>query len=111
MEAMISEGYLKRGIPLTQIARWLSANPALRFGLYPHKGVISKGSDADLVCVDLNRQRRIDRDELLSKHKHSIYEGYTLGCTTQTITNRGRIVYQRNEGIKGKPLGILQTAE
>jgi allantoinase len=107
MEAMIDEGCIKQGIPLTEMTRLLSTNPALRFGLYPQKGIIAEGSDADLVIVNMNTERTIKKEELLSRHKHSPYIGRTLHCAIEMTINRGRIVYQRNEGIKGNPAGRL----
>ena len=47
------------------LARLLSENPARRFGLYPKKGVIAIGSDADLTVIDLNHEWVIKADELI----------------------------------------------
>lgn len=52
LPALITEGVHKRGLPLAALARMASANPARLLGLYPRKGVIQPGSDADFVVVD-----------------------------------------------------------
>jgi dihydropyrimidinase len=49
---LYSEGVVKRGLPLPWMARVLAENPARIFGLYPRKGVIQPGADADLLLVD-----------------------------------------------------------
>jgi dihydroorotase-like cyclic amidohydrolase len=49
---MWSEGVVKRGLPPTWMARVLAENPARIFGLYPRKGTIRPGADADLLLID-----------------------------------------------------------
>lgn len=102
LEAIITEAHLNRNIPLPQIVRWLSTNPAMRFGLYPHKGVIAPGFNADLVLLDLNKERMITEEELLSRHPHSLYVGHRMKCTVQQTLLRGKMVYDRQLGITGE---------
>jgi allantoinase len=52
---LIDEGFHKRNVGLEQIARLTALNPARIFGLYPRKGAIDVGFDADLTFIDLNR--------------------------------------------------------
>jgi allantoinase len=105
LEAIVSEGHIQREIPLPQIAKWISTNPAMRFGLYPQKGAIAPGSDADLVIINLNKGKKVEQAELLSKHKHSLYEGYIFHCSVETTMNRGKIVFERSKGIQGECSG------
>ncbi len=105
LEAMVTEAHMNRNMPLQQLARYLSTNPAKRFGLYPRKGAISCGFDSDLVLLDMNLERTVEKEELLSKHPHSLYEGHTLKCAVQMTLNRGKVVYDRKHGIQEECCG------
>ncbi|MBB3111827.1 allantoinase [Paenibacillus phyllosphaerae] len=99
LELMIDEGHLKRGIPLPQLSRMLSAEPARRFGLDAAKGSIRIGADADLVLIDLNAAYRLEREQLLYRHKHSPYVGRTFGCKVRMTISRGKVVYTAESGV------------
>jgi allantoinase len=105
MELMIDEGCLRRGIPLTQISRMLSYEPAKRFGLLPQKGEITLQADADLVFVDLNTSYILKQEDLLYRHPHSPYIGRTFGCRVTSTLCRGNIVYEAGRGILQTGLG------
>jgi dihydropyrimidinase/dihydroorotase len=81
-------------------------NPARIFGLYPKKGTISIGSDADLVLVDLQRAMKVQRDMIYSSAGWSIWEGQELkGWPVMTIL-RGQVVMEWPEGApRAKILG------
>jgi dihydroorotase-like cyclic amidohydrolase len=90
---LLSEGAHKRGIPLARIVELVSANPAKNFGLYPRKGCIAVGADADLTVVDMNLEKPIRAEELLSAQDHTPFEGFlTKGWSTETIV-RGRVMF------------------
>lgn len=105
LELIVDEGYLKRGMKLTEIARILSSGPAKRFGLYPRKGEIALGFDADIVLIDTKKGYVLERDQLLYKHKHSPYVGRSFGCKVTTTMCAGQIVYEQASGVKGEPRG------
>jgi allantoinase len=93
LPVMISEGFNRRGLPLPAIARMLSFNPAKLFGLYPVKGKIQPGADADLVVVDLDKEWTLTANQLFYKNKFSAYVGSKFkGSVIQTLV-RGKIVY------------------
>ena len=72
--------------------RWSAANPAKLWGLYPRKGVIQSGADADIAIVDLNRQWTIKDVEMHSTAKISPWDGWQVqGLPLHTIV-RGRFV-------------------
>lgn len=56
---------------LEQIAAYASERPARIFGLYPHKGSLRVGADADVVLVDLNRTYAVEVDNLFTQAKDS----------------------------------------
>jgi dihydropyrimidinase len=72
---MYSQGVVKRGFPIWWMARALAENPARIFGLYPRKGAIRVGSDADLLILDPTPTRTIRAAEHFSKAGYSLFEG------------------------------------
>lgn len=97
LPAILTEGVHKRGLPLTDLVRMMSANPARIFGLYPQKGSLLPGTDADLVVVDLEKEWRLTKNDLFYKNKHSPYMDYSFrGAVVQTII-RGVTVYQEGK--------------
>ncbi len=70
--------------------------------MYPRKGVISKGADADLVLVDLKVKRKIRADQLHSKVGWTPYEGWTVKGWPIFTIRRGEVISE-NGHIAGKP--------
>jgi dihydropyrimidinase len=93
----LSEGHHKRGIPLERVAELVSTNPARIFGLYPKKGSISVGADADLTLVDLDREQVVDSSSFGSHADYSIYDGWRLRGWPVTAVVRGRVVMHEGE--------------
>ncbi len=91
---LITEGYHKRGLGLTRIAELSAYNPAVLYNLYPKKGTIAVGSDADLVIVDLDAEKTVTAELLHSAQDYTPFEGLELkGWPEQTIV-RGRSVFE-----------------
>lgn len=86
-------GVRERGLPLTQLVRMNSYNPARRFGLLPRKGLIAVGADADLVVVDLDLAKTVQH----TGKGTSLYDGWTLRGWPVLTLSRGRIVAQDGE--------------
>lgn len=98
---LLSEGVNKGRLTLENLCSILCKRPAKIFGLYPRKGAIMVGSDADLTVIDLKRKRKVRSGELHHKCGWTPYEGMTLaGWPTMTIL-RGEVVAENGE-IKGK---------
>jgi allantoinase len=83
-----------------------ATNPARRFGLYPRKGDIAVGADADLTLVALDLAFRLTDDDLLYRHRHSPYVGRTFRGAVVGTVSRGRILFQDGR-IVGEPGGAL----
>lgn len=85
----------RRWIDIYKLTKLLSITPAKRMGLYPQKGVLREGSDADIVVVDLNKRQAITAKDLYTKCKWTPFEGFqTVGAPVMTIS-KGRIVYSQ----------------
>ena len=83
----------RRGIPIDNIARWMSANPAKLAGLDHRKGAIREGFDADLVVFDPDLDKRVDPATLQHRHPITPYAGETLKGVVEMTFVRGEKVY------------------
>ncbi|MHA1840139.1 MAG: dihydroorotase [Candidatus Ranarchaeia archaeon] len=102
LPVMLSEGVNQRQIPLGRIVEICSQNPAKVFGIYPQKGIIQIGADADLVVVDLKKEVKVTNDVLHSESDYTVYENRTFkGWPILTLV-RGTVVAENGE-ITGKP--------
>ncbi len=104
---LYSEGARTGKISLQRMIQVLSTNAARLFGLYPQKGTIAPGSDADIVIFDPDLTRNITGSMLKSNADYSVFEGWSVtGWPIMTI-RRGEIVYEHGE-VTGEPgSGIL----
>ena len=88
-----SEGVHGRKMPLTRFVECSSTNAARIFGLYPKKGVIREGSDADITIWDPKRTAPVQAADDLSKSDYSVYEGWKVTGWPITTIRRGEVVY------------------
>jgi dihydropyrimidinase/allantoinase len=96
---MLTEG-LGRGLTVERVVELCATNAARAYGLYPRKGAIHVGADADLAIVDMDTARMVRPDILLSAQEYTPFEGMELiGWPTRTIL-RGETVYEN-----GRPAG------
>ncbi len=99
---MLSEGVAKGRLTLERLVDALCTQPAQIFGLYPRKGVIRKGSDADIVIVDLKKETTIAAKKMHYKVGWTPYEGMRIrGAPVITIL-RGVLV-AKDGNVVGKP--------
>lgn len=85
-------------LDIEQVARICSENPARQFGLYPRKGVIQVGSDADLVVVDPDKRATVADDYHRGGYTDwSIYDGWSFHGMPETTIVRGNVVVDRGE--------------
>jgi allantoinase len=91
---MLSEGVHQRGMSLELLAQLLATRPAKRLGLWPRKGEIRVGADADLALVDPAREWTLTADALEARSGLSPYVGrHFTGAVERTLV-RGRTVFQ-----------------
>ena len=84
--SVLDEGIYRQELPIEKLVPLMTMNPARIFGVYPRKGTILPGSDADLVLVDLRAARTVDPRQLLSRSDFSLFQGRTLrGWPVATI--------------------------
>ena len=105
MPIMFSEAVLKNRISLERFADITSTNPAKLFGMYPKKGVIQQGSDADLVIMDQNKKSVVRHSNLHENVDYTPYEGMELECSIDGVISRGEVIVKDNEYIGGKSSG------
>ncbi len=86
-----SEAVVKRGMPLTQYANITSTNAARLLGMYPRKGVIAPGSDADFAIIDPAFKKRLTMDDLHLRD-YSPWEGWEVSGWPTTVTLRGKVM-------------------
>ena len=95
---MLYEACALRGMTLYRLGEILSTNPAKRLGLFPRKGTLAEGSDADFTCIDLEAPAVIHAQDLYGKNKYTPFEGRELkGVVLQTYV-RGNKVYDSSTG-------------
>jgi len=95
MPLLLTHGVHKGHISLQQLVKVTSENAAKIFGLYPKKGAIQVGSDADLVIIDLKREDTIEEDRQYTRGAFAVpYIGWKVkGVPTHTIC-RGTVIME-----------------
>lgn len=101
---ILEEGVRNRKMPLQRFAAFTSTNAAKRFGLYPRKGILAVGADADFYLVDMDTNWTYSRKNSFSASKLDkfAHEGRTFHCRIVSTWVRGNAVY-RDGVIKQKP--------
>ncbi len=88
---------------LERLVQLTSENPAKIFGVYPRKGAISPGSDADLVIVDMKKERVLSGEKMYTKVGWNPYAGRRVRGLPETTLVRGTVVMQDYGEVVGKP--------
>jgi dihydropyrimidinase len=91
---LYSEGVRKGRITLEQMVALTATNPAKLFGVYPQKGVIATGSDADVVIWDPAQAHTITDAEQLSNARFTIFSGWKVTGMPIVTIRRGEVVYE-----------------
>jgi dihydropyrimidinase len=105
MSLIYHYGVGKGFIDLNRFVELTSTAPAKIFGLFPKKGTIAVGSDADIVIFDPNHVETISYYNARTHHMnidYNAYEGFTVKGFTETVISRGKVVVDRGEYL-GRP--------
>jgi len=103
---MIHEFGVRQGrITLSRMVELLATNPAKLFGLYPRKGTIAVGSDADLVVFDPERRETISAASCHSKTDYNLYEGTEVTGVPETVLLRGQMLVEGGELVARPGIG------
>jgi len=92
----------------TQVARWMSLNPAKLVGLDHRKGSIEEGKDADLAIWNLDERFVVDANTLHQRHKLTPYAGVTLSGRVYKTYIRGAVAFDSGS-FPGDPVGVILT--
>jgi dihydropyrimidinase len=97
LPVLLSKGVNENRISLERLTEVTSYNAARIFGLYPKKGTIGIGSDADLTIVDLDLVRRVTPEVLQSYSDYSIYDDWELQGWPVLTMVRGRVIMENSQ--------------
>jgi dihydropyrimidinase len=96
--SLVFDGGVRTGkIGLNRFVELTSTSPAKIFGLFPRKGTIAPGSDADLVVFDPNRKQTLSAKTLHMKVDYNPYEGREVTGVSETVLSRGKVVVENGK--------------
>jgi dihydropyrimidinase len=101
---LIYQGVVQGEITLERWVETCSTSPARMFGMYPQKGIIAPGSDADILVWDPNGKTKIGvNDKHHMNMDHSSWEGFKVDGKVDTVLSRGKVVVEKDKftGTKG----------
>jgi len=106
------EGFNRRGVSLCRLVELMAEKPAKIFGLYPRKGVLQKGSDADVLIFDPTKEHVITAANQHTKTDYTMYENRRVLGAPELVIQRGEILLQKGElqAIKGRAKFLEATA-
>ena len=91
---LITEGYHKRGLPLHRIAELTASNPARYHNLFPKKGSVWVGGDADFAIVDIDEEKEVTLRDLHTAQDFSPEEGMKFKGWTKCTILRGKVIFE-----------------
>jgi len=105
MELLYSEGVHKGRISLNKYVEVACTNPAKIFGMFPRKGTIAPGSDADILILDPNAKHSLSASTHHMNVDYSAYEGWELTGKVHTVLLRGKVAIEKDECLVDKGYG------
>ncbi|MCG3220606.1 MAG: dihydroorotase [Candidatus Heimdallarchaeota archaeon] len=107
MIPLLLDAVNKKKLSLQRYVELTSSNPAKRFGIYPKKGTISLNSDADLIIVDMEKEYALKNENMFTKQKITIFDGWKLQGKIEKTISRGEIVYEEGQFLTEKGKGVF----
>ena len=104
-ELIYSYGVAKRKLNAAQMCRCLCENPARLYGLFPRKGILRRGSDADIVVYDPRASHVIRAGECAANVDYSPYEGFVTSGGIRQVWLRGRLAVENGTVLETSPRG------
>jgi dihydropyrimidinase len=96
--SLVHDGGVRSGkISWNRYVELTSTSPAKIFGLFPRKGTIAPGSDADVVVFDPNRKQTLSAKTLHMKVDYNPYEGREVTGVSETVLSRGKVIVENGE--------------
>ena len=102
---LFSEGLMKNRLTSHDLVKLLCENPAKIFNIYPQKGTIAVGSDADLVVINPNKKSQIEAQKQSSRVDYSLYQGWELQGKIEQVFFRGELVIDNGTSKTSIPKG------
>jgi dihydropyrimidinase len=102
LSLIFSGGVVGKRFSINRFVELVSTTPAKLFGLYPRKGTIAVGSDADLVIFDPRREHTISAKTHHMRVDYSMFEGIKVTGTPDVVLSRGRVIVANGE-FQGRP--------
>ena len=105
MELLFSEGVNKKRITVNKFVEVTATNPAKIFGMFPRKGTIGIGSDADIILLDPNEKHTLTAKTHHMNVDYSSYEGMELTGKVKTVILRGQVAVDKGRTLIDKGYG------
>ena len=91
------EGFNRRAVSLCKLVEIMAEKPARIFGLYPRKGVLQKGADADVLIFDPTREHVINATNQHTKTDYTMYENRRVLGAPELVMQRGEVLLENGE--------------
>ena len=99
----------KKRLSLNRLVEAISITPAKRFGLYPRKGEIQIGAEADLVIIDMQKEYTLKNEDMYTKSKITVFDGMNIQGKIEKTIVRGKLVYDNGKFLVKKGYGDYIT--
>ena len=103
--SLLLNGVNDEWLSLERLVQVTAENPAKIFGLYPKKGIIQVGSDADLVIVNLDKKKEIRNEDQITECGWTPYDGFIVKGVPETSILRGKIIMEDEQVVGEKGFG------